>query len=58
MDIVFKMQTPIQVSVLVRNLAKSPEGDLLVGLEIDGFRKGDKERYLEFLHGFMRLARV
>jgi hypothetical protein len=45
MDIVFKKQMPINVSVLVRNIVRDSNGDLLVGMEIDGFRKGDKERF-------------
>lgn len=57
MDIVFRMQSPIQISVHVRNVSKSPEGDLYVGLEIDGFRKGDKERYLDNLRVLTRPTR-
>ncbi|MDX1959046.1 MAG: DUF1577 domain-containing protein [Leptospiraceae bacterium] len=45
MDIVFKMQSPINVSVLVRNISKQLNDDLHVGLEIDGFRVGDKARF-------------
>ncbi|MCB1177579.1 MAG: DUF1577 domain-containing protein [Leptospiraceae bacterium] len=57
LDIVFKKQTPINVSVLVRNIVKDEIGDLLVGLEIDGFRKGDKERYIHNLQVLTRPSR-
>lgn len=57
LDIVFKMQAPIQTSVLIRNTSKTPDGGLGVGLEIEGFRKGDKERYLDNLRVLTRPSR-
>jgi hypothetical protein len=54
MDIVFRMQSPIQVSVHVRNVVKTQQGELLVGLEIDGFRKGDKPRFMDNLRALTR----
>lgn len=54
MDIVFKMQTPINVSVIIRNILRDPTGHLSIGLEIDGFRQGDKERYLDNLFALSR----
>ncbi|MCX7999546.1 MAG: DUF1577 domain-containing protein, partial [Leptospiraceae bacterium] len=58
MDIVFKMQAPIQTSVLIRNTSKTPDGGLGVGLQIEGFRKGDKERYLENIRILTRPSRA
>ncbi len=58
MDVVFKTQPPIQVSVLIRNFSKTPDEGLSVGLEIEGFRKGDKERYLENIRVMTRPSRV
>jgi hypothetical protein len=54
MDIVFKMQTPINVSVIIRNILRDSTGILSIGLEIDGFRQGDKERYLDNLFTLSR----
>ncbi len=57
MDIVFKMQSPVNVIVLVRNTIRDDNGDIQVGLEIEGFRKGDKERYLDNYSNLARPAR-
>jgi hypothetical protein len=54
MDIVFKMQPPINVSVIIRNIIKDPSGNHYIGLEIDGFRQSDKERYLDNLFALSR----
>ena len=54
MDIVFKMQTPINVSIIIRNILRDSTGILSIGLEIDGFRHGDKERYLDNLFTLSR----
>jgi RNase P/RNase MRP subunit p29 len=57
MDIVFKLQSPINVAVLIRNLMKDPTGVLILGLEIEGFRKGDKQRFLDNLYSLSRPSR-
>ncbi|HMZ59604.1 MAG TPA: DUF1577 domain-containing protein, partial [Leptospiraceae bacterium] len=57
MDIVFKMQSPVNVIVLVRNTIRDTNGDIQVGLEIEGFRKGDKERYLDNYSNLARPAK-
>lgn len=57
MDIVFKLQSPINVSVLIRNFIKDSFGNLTMGIEIEGFRKGDKQRYLDNLYSLSRPTR-
>ncbi|NBU97464.1 MAG: DUF1577 domain-containing protein [Spirochaetia bacterium] len=54
MDIIFKMQTPINVSVIIRNILKDSSGNHYIGLEIDGFRQSDKERYLDNIFALSR----
>jgi hypothetical protein len=47
MEIVFKSQSPISISVFIRNIANQDNGDMIVGLEIDGFGVNDKERFID-----------